>query len=1056
MDVGDATNNYATASLPFSLAVTWKSNWQEATWQFPANIFAPPFATAPGFVGVKYLKSPKNPNTPATGDEFGMTIFSTYTNPSAPNSLFPDPVNIFQGYRYVQGSASPAFGDNNSCQYPASRRICFLTQAPSDQRTMQSSGPFSLAPGQSEVIVVAYLMSPAMLTNPGDPTYNLGPYIGLTTMVPGVVPAGDRLVQGSDTLRLIDRAMGWVSHSDLNANGEIEQPRTVIRNGVPEISIGNEITVASGSLLDKSLVAQGVFDNQFLLPFAPDAPDFYLVPSNNKVTVVWAKSATETSGDPYFAVASNPLSGPLFDPNFRQFDVEGYRVWRGRSAAQMELVAQYDYAGTVITDFTGAFFNGDYLDAAGQNRCAPELGLLASCPAAFATTPPFTASHDIPLAVSGVAFPGAIQVRGCKPGSCTGRVQLADGTILITSADTAVTGGGSGFPGLTDNGVPFAYEDNTVRNGYVYFYSVTAFDVNSLASGPSSLSSPLVTKSVTPRAGASTEDQSTLIAGMFGDDSVALDPGAPWSLDNATGRFNGPPPPTNGIAAAFAPLVQQLLPALSLTVTIDSLLAHSGADFACGAAENALGTCYEAFLTFNRDGVETPTSVLYHHSVWASFGAGDQRFDGPISLGALAIEADSTAAARFGIPDGFAQFNATVEAEFEEYIRMSAVEGQAARRAGTGGIPNMGGGANFSPGGTRWFDGANESVDHPGAGIRVGHLTGVDTVWSPVHHTDTDPGTAGAQIYGQSGAMQCFTYALGGLSRQADVQVTWGAGGTIASVRDITHRVPVLYAQNPQASYGFIGDANGDGVISFVDFGFLETVAQNGAYAALACGMTDPGPGARATLAQNPIIMNVSTNGTTNPAPPSTGTGFGMYINGERFIFQLTGGTPPAAGTVWTLRSYAGMIRAASGGTTFTPSGYSLTSAIRPAIIPGLRIVFNVPAATAARVETAADLAKVHTVPDPYYVTNNAEITPNSKILRFVNLPPQAIVRIYSTSGILVNVLTHNDAGLGGEMTWNLRNRNNQFVASGVYFYHVETPSGETKVGRFTVVNYAQ
>jgi hypothetical protein len=54
-----------------------------------------------------------------------------------------------------------------------------------------------------------------------------------------------------------------------------------------------------------------------------------------------------------------------------------------------------------------------------------------------------------------------------------------------------------------------------------------------------------------------------------------------------------------------------------------------------------------------------------------------------------------------------------------------------------------------------------------------------------------------------------------------------------------------------------------------------------------------------------------------------------------------------------------------------------------------------------------------------------------------------------------VNVITHDDAGLGGETTWDLRNRNNQFVASGVYFYHVETPAGNTKVGRFTVVNFA-
>jgi hypothetical protein len=56
---------------------------------------------------------------------------------------------------------------------------------------------------------------------------------------------------------------------------------------------------------------------------------------------------------------------------------------------------------------------------------------------------------------------------------------------------------------------------------------------------------------------------------------------------------------------------------------------------------------------------------------------------------------------------------------------------------------------------------------------------------------------------------------------------------------------------------------------------------------------------------------------------------------------------------------------------------------------------------------------------------------------------------------VLVNVITHNDPGLGGEETWNLRNRNNQFVASGVYFYHVETPAGNKKVGRFTVVNFA-
>ena len=98
----------------------------------------------------------------------------------------------------------------------------------------------------------------------------------------------------------------------------------------------------------------------------------------------------------------------------------------------------------------------------------------------------------------------------------------------------------------------------------------------------------------------------------------------------------------------------------------------------------------------------------------------------------------------------------------------------------------------------------------------------------------------------------------------------------------------------------------------------------------------------------------------------------------------------------------------------------------------------------------------IHTVPDPYYVTNSLEQTLNTKILRFVNLPSQAIIRIYTASGILIRVLTHNDRAGGSEVVWDLRNRNNQFVASGVYFYHVESSDGKTKIGRFTVVNYAQ
>jgi len=159
----------------------------------------------------------------------------------------------------------------------------------------------------------------------------------------------------------------------------------------------------------------------------------------------------------------------------------------------------------------------------------------------------------------------------------------------------------------------------------------------------------------------------------------------------------------------------------------------------------------------------------------------------------------------------------------------------------------------------------------------------------------------------------------------------------------------------------------------------------------------------------------------------------------------------PAAGTVWYARFFSGAITG-----TAAAGDYAFVPAIRPPAVPGLRIQATFTGTTVdASKTTDAALQSIHTVPDPYYVTTALEATANTKILKFVNLPARCILRIYSVSGVLVQVLTHNDAGGGSDLTWNLRNRNNQFVASGVYFYHVETPDGKSVVKRFTVVNFA-
>jgi hypothetical protein len=104
---------------------------------------------------------------------------------------------------------------------------------------------------------------------------------------------------------------------------------------------------------------------------------------------------------------------------------------------------------------------------------------------------------------------------------------------------------------------------------------------------------------------------------------------------------------------------------------------------------------------------------------------------------------------------------------------------------------------------------------------------------------------------------------------------------------------------------------------------------------------------------------------------------------------------------------------------------------------------------------TDSGLDLVHTVPDPYYVTSAFETTTEQKIIKFVNLPTDAIIRIYSSSGILVRLIEHHSGAFGGDETWDVRNRNGQFVSSGVYFYHIEAGDAR-RVGRMTVVNFAQ
>jgi hypothetical protein len=89
--------------------------------------------------------------------------------------------------------------------------------------------------------------------------------------------------------------------------------------------------------------------------------------------------------------------------------------------------------------------------------------------------------------------------------------------------------------------------------------------------------------------------------------------------------------------------------------------------------------------------------------------------------------------------------------------------------------------------------------------------------------------------------------------------------------------------------------------------------------------------------------------------------------------------------------------------------------------------------------------------------------------ITFMNLPLYCLIRIYTVSGDLVQILPHNggpDPVVGGDRNigwtskysedWDLNSRNFQQVSSGLYIFSVEdkTPGGGKKIstGKFVII----
>jgi hypothetical protein len=103
----------------------------------------------------------------------------------------------------------------------------------------------------------------------------------------------------------------------------------------------------------------------------------------------------------------------------------------------------------------------------------------------------------------------------------------------------------------------------------------------------------------------------------------------------------------------------------------------------------------------------------------------------------------------------------------------------------------------------------------------------------------------------------------------------------------------------------------------------------------------------------------------------------------------------------------------------------------------------------------ATTLNKVFVAPNPFLVKSGQSGESvggdiNAQ-LRFYNLPRKCTIRVYSFSGQLVQTIEHDEDTINHpyfQVT-----RNNQLIASGVYFYVVDTPDGSRTHGKFVIIN---
>ena len=95
-------------------------------------------------------------------------------------------------------------------------------------------------------------------------------------------------------------------------------------------------------------------------------------------------------------------------------------------------------------------------------------------------------------------------------------------------------------------------------------------------------------------------------------------------------------------------------------------------------------------------------------------------------------------------------------------------------------------------------------------------------------------------------------------------------------------------------------------------------------------------------------------------------------------------------------------------------------------------------------------LKNIKVIPNPYVAHSNYNETEYLRKMRFINLPSNCTITIYTISGEKIYSFNHNNAE-DGNAWWDLRTVNNQEISPGLYLFSVETDS-DKYIGKFAVI----